>query len=92
MSICGIILVKRGRTLSAPIINHEAIHYAQQKELLFIFFFIFYALEFLLRYIQTGFKWHLAYRNISFEQEAYDQERDLNYLPKRKSYAWIKYI
>lgn len=32
-----------------------------------------------------------AYRAISFEKEAYENESDLNYLKNRKSCQWIKY-
>jgi hypothetical protein len=34
----------------------------------------------------------LAYRNISFEREAYDNEHNLDYLGKRKFWHFIKYI
>ena len=33
-----------------------------------------------------------AYRNISFEREAYSNEKDLSYLDNRKWFAWIRYI
>jgi hypothetical protein len=33
-----------------------------------------------------------AYRSISFEQEAYKNQHNLNYLDSRKSFAWMKYI
>lgn len=31
-----------------------------------------------------------AYRNISFEREAYANEHDLNYIPKRSKYSQWK--
>ena len=52
------------------LINHERIHLRQQIELLVIPFFVVYTVEFLCRLIQYK-KWTLAYRNISFEREAY---------------------
>jgi hypothetical protein len=33
-----------------------------------------------------------AYRDISFEQEAYYHEEDMEYLKNRKHHAWIKYL
>lgn len=33
-----------------------------------------------------------AYRNISFEKEAYDNENDMDYLDKREHFSWIEYI
>ena len=38
------------------------------------------------------FKKGNAYRNISFEREAYANEADENYLQHRKHYAWIHYL
>ncbi|APY08898.1 hypothetical protein BWZ20_11550 [Winogradskyella sp. J14-2] len=73
------------------LINHEKIHLKQQLELLIILFFVLYTLEFLFRLLQYK-KWHLAYRNISFEREAYLNEKDLNYLKKRPFLGFIKYF
>ena len=71
--------------------NHEYIHTLQQRELLFVGFYIIYIIEWALRLIQyrNAFK---AYRNISFEREAYDRMNDLNYALKRKIFAWRMYI
>lgn len=73
------------------VVNHERIHTAQQRELLFVPFYIVYLLEWLLRIFQYR-NIHRAYRNISFEREAYTNGDDLSYLPARKSYAWVDYI
>lgn len=58
------------------------------KELLYVPFYILYLLEWLYRLIQKG----NAYRNISFEKEAYNNENDMNYLDKREHFSWIEYI
>ena len=68
------------------VINHEKIHTAQQRELLFIPFYIIYVLEWLYRLVQHR-NWNKAYMAISFEKEAYAHGHDLNYLPRRKHYA-----
>ena len=73
------------------LINHEKIHLRQQLELLIIPFFVGYVLEFFLRCVHYK-KWHLAYKNISFEREAYDNENDLEYLKKRPVWAFLKYL
>jgi hypothetical protein len=72
-------------------VNHERIHLRQQLELLVIPFFIWYFLEFLMRLIQYG-KMDLAYRNISFEREAYTNENELDYLKMRSFWNFLKYI
>ncbi len=73
------------------LLNHEKIHLKQQVELLWIVFFIWYSVEYLTRLLQ--FKNHYkAYKNISFEKEAYKNESDLHYLSKRKFYTFLKYL
>ena len=73
------------------IINHEKIHIRQQLELLILPFFIWYGLEFLYRLIQYK-DGKVAYLNISFEREAYKNEKDLNYLKKRSLWTSLNYL
>jgi len=78
------------REKKAPIIiNHETIHIEQQKELLVIIFFLLYFTEWFIKLFIYGKK---AYRNISFEREAYTNEDNLEYLKTRKRYSFLKYI
>jgi len=77
-------------TPSAPfVINHEKIHIAQQGELLVIFFILIYFFEYLKGRLK-GSSPGEAYRNISFEREAYTCMYDLKYLEKRKFLAHRK--
>jgi len=75
----------------AVVINHEKIHIRQQLELLVVPFFIWYGLEFLVRWMKCGNK-QAAYRNISFEREAYANEKDLYYLKQRSFWRFISYL
>ncbi|APY10233.1 hypothetical protein BWZ22_02830 [Seonamhaeicola sp. S2-3] len=77
--------------LNKVLINHERIHLRQQLELVIIPFYLIYVLEFSVRLIQYK-KWHLAYRNISFEREAFSKEYDLDYLKNRSFWAFLKYL
>lgn len=70
---------------------HEGVHGEQQKELLVVLFFVIYLLDWLIRLIIYRDALE-AYRNISFEQEAFLYQRDPDYLSRRKRYAWVKYI
>lgn len=73
------------------VINHESIHTRQIIECGFIFFYIIYLMEWLCRFLFTKDRFsHNAYRNISFEKEAYANEKNLNYLKSRKHYAQWK--
>ncbi|MFP4846936.1 hypothetical protein [Winogradskyella sp. PE311] len=73
------------------LVNHEKIHLRQQLELLIIPFFIIYSIEFLIRFIHCR-KWSLAYKNISFEREAYENENDLGFLQKKSFWSFIQYF
>lgn len=74
-------------------INHELIHTAQMKEMGYIGFYLWYGIEYLIIRL-----WHLekdgqhgTYRDVSFEEEAYNFDDNLDYLKTRKHYAWWKY-
>ena len=73
------------------LINHEKIHLKQQGEMLVVLFYVWYLLEFVIRYIRTK-DFYTAYRSICFEKEAYNNEIDLAYLQKRKFWSFLKYI
>nr|WP_241836879.1 hypothetical protein [Aequorivita sp. KMM 9714] len=75
----------------AVLLNHERIHLRQQVELLIVLFYIWYSLEFLIRWIQYRNR-NQAYRNISFEREAYSHQSDFGYLKKRKFYGFLKFL
>lgn len=59
-------------------INHEAIHTKQMQEMLYIPFYIWYIIEYLIKLFKGN-----AYRNLSFEREAYNNYYNLNYLNNR---------
>lgn len=72
-------------------INHEKIHLRQQLEMLILPFYIWYFTEYIIRLIQ--YKGPLpAYKNISFEREAYENESKDEYLEDRKFWAFLKYL
>lgn len=72
-------------------LNHEMIHARQQVEMAWIFFFAWYAIEFLIKLVihRDFFK---AYLSVSFEREAYRNDRNPLYLTLRKPFSWIKCI
>jgi hypothetical protein len=73
------------------LLHHERIHIRQQIELLVIPFFVWYIMEFFVRLIQYKDR-NLAYRNISFEREAYQNEKNLYYLKQRSFWSFINYL
>ncbi len=92
INLFGILFVRKGCVINNIDINHETIHTAQMRELLYIFFYLWYIIEFIiLFFINFSKTWGEKYRKISFENEAYSNQNDLEYLNKRKHYSWIKY-
>jgi len=91
MAIFPIILLRNKQQKQDKIlINHEKIHLQQQLELLIFPFYFLYLLNYLINLVK--YKNHyLAYFNIVFEREAYQYEKELDYLPKRKPYNWINF-
>jgi len=72
-------------------VNHEKIHLRQQLEMFILPFFLWYGIEFLIRWSICKDK-NVAYKTISFEREAYTNEKDLNYLKKRSFWKFLDYI
>ena len=88
INILGIVFTKNRGAISRITLNHEAIHTAQMRELLYIPFYLLYIFEWVYRLI---FCRGNAYRNISFEREAYANQSDLGYLKHRKMFSmWRK--
>ena len=68
---------------------------------IFNFSFLWILLGVPMYYIQYGLEYIIirgfhkkqgdAYHDVSFEEEAYAHEHDLNYISHRKAFAWIKY-
>jgi hypothetical protein len=91
IAIYPFILLKSKDLLSnGYIINHEKIHLRQQLELLVLPFYIVYFIEYLVGRIK-GMNHFEAYMNISFEKEAFANEKNLNYLKERKFFGFMKY-
>ena len=76
---------------NAVFVNHERIHLRQQLELLLFLFLFGIFWSFVVRWIQYK-NFDLGYRNISFEREAYANEKDLDYLKRRSFWKFLKYI
>ena len=81
------VVVKDKKSVTDPVIlNHEKIHLRQQLELLIILFYVIYIFEYLALLIYY-LNHDQAYRAISFEREAYKNDKDLDYLKKRRFWS-----
>lgn len=88
INLFGVLFVRRPYTMSKIDINHEQIHTKQMKELLYIFFYIWYFIEWIVLLFKYGDS-HKAYRNIRFEKEAFTHENNLDYLRTRKHFNYL---
>ncbi len=92
MALYPFILVKEeAMKQNEVLIRHEKIHHRQQLELLLIFFYLWYALNYF--YNLLKYRNHFtAYKEIIFEREAFKNDERTDYLEKRKLWAFVKYI
>ena len=88
LAICLFGFIFSIRPLNKTELNHELIHAAQQRELLYLPFFIWYGIEWFVLFLKYR-DWMMAYQHIRFEQEAYRHQNDLSYLEKRKHYHYL---
>lgn len=95
INLFGIVFVRKGARFDEYDYNHEHIHLKQLQETLWIFYYLWYLLEYLIVRIVGLFKkkgQNESYHDISFEEEAHNNDHNLDYISTRKHYAWIKYI
>ena len=86
-----VILTNREDALDKVCINHEKIHLRQQLELLVLPFYIWYGIEFMIRLLFLKDR-NKAYKRISFEREAYENEKDLDYLKSRSFWKFLNFL
>jgi len=89
INLFGVMFVRKGKKhkISERTIRHEQIHTAQMREMLYVFFYLWYLIEWLIRLPFSN-----AYVNVSFEREAYINDNSSEYLNNRKPYSWMKYL
>lgn len=92
INLFGFLFARKGSTINERTLNHERIHTAQMRELFFVLFYVVYIIEYLIRIPMHDFDIVQAYRNISFEREAYANDEDFEYLNRRKLFAFVKYL
>lgn len=95
INLFGVLFVRKNVVLSDAryqrMIRHETTHTKQMKELLYLPFYVLYVLEWLVRLVMYR-EARKAYRNISFEREAYANQDNVFYNAGRNRYAFLRYI
>lgn len=87
INLFGVLFVRGNARINERTIRLESIHTSQWKELWYVGFALWYIAEWLIRLPKGN-----AYRNISFEREAYANQNDLTYLQTRERFAFIKHL
>ncbi|GAB2595570.1 hypothetical protein [Spirosoma areae] len=90
MALFPFILVRQPNP-SPTLLNHERIHLRQQAEFGIFAFYIWYVLEYMIRRFQYRTHYQ-AYRNISFEREAFANDQNLTYLKNRPFWRFWRYV
>ena len=88
INLFGVLFVRKNVKITAKLLRHEAIHTEQIKEMLYIFFYIWYGIEWIINFIKYRDA-ITAYYNIRFEREAYQNEDKIDYLSKRMPFTWM---
>lgn len=91
INLFGIIFARKGSDISEQTIRHEKIHTRQMLELLVVGFYIWYIIEWLIKWAIYR-DWFVAYRNISFEREAYLNDKNVKYLKTRRLFTFLNYL
>lgn len=92
VNLFGVLFVRKGVTVTQRMLNHESIHTVQMKEMAYVFFYLWYMIEWIVRLFQYRFKGPSAYRAISFEQEAYNNDFYSLYHEIRKPFEFLRYL
>lgn len=98
INLFGVLFVRGNAYIGEKTIRHESIHTKQMKEMLYVPFYLWYGIEWVIRYFAWSFEKKPCdpndkpYDRMSFEKEAYANDHDTEYLKNRKPYAWFKYM
>jgi len=75
INLFGVLFVRKNADIDELTINHEEIHTEQIKELWYVFFYLWYVVDWLIKLvIYRNFR--DAYVNVVFEREAYANDED----------------
>ena len=99
INLFGVLFVRGNAVISEKTLRHEHIHTMQMREMLYVPFYLWYGVEYVIRFFGWLFEEEKPcnpndkpYDRMSFEKEAYGNEHDVEYPKTRKHYSWFKYI
>ena len=89
INLFGLLFVRKGVVVTERLLNHERIHTAQMKELLYVGFYVWYFIEWLIELFHYG---TTAYHTNTFEREAHANDDNLTYLTNRPFWGFWEYV
>lgn len=89
INLFGIVFARGG--LNRTMERHEYIHTLQQREMLWVGFYLWYAVEWIVKFLYYRNAYR-SYENISFEREAYGHQHEAEYAKRRRFFAWLREI
>lgn len=93
INLFGLLFTRDKGKISDRAYNHEKIHLKQMQEMLWLPFYVWYGIEYMIiRLCRLFSKQKTIYHDVSFEEEAYNNEDNYQYTDTRKHYSWLKYI
>lgn len=99
INLFGVLFVRGNAVIGEKTLRHEHIHTMQMREMLYVPFYLWYGIEYVIRFFGWSFGKKNPYRpndrpyyRMSFEREAYANEHDVHYPKTRKHFSWLKYI
>ena len=92
INLFGLIFTRDKSKISAKSYNHEKIHLKPMQEMLWLPYYLWYGIEYCIIGLCRFFdKQSTKYHDVSFEEEAYNNEENYTYPETRKHYSWLKY-
>lgn len=98
INLFGVLFVRGNAVISKKTLRHEHIHTMQMREMLYVPFYLWYGIEYVIRFFGWIFEKkpcdpdYKPCDRMSFEKEAYGNEHDVYYPKTRKHFSWFKYI
>lgn len=92
INLFGLIFTRDASKINAKEYNHEKIHLKQMQEMLWLPFYLWYGIEYcIIRLLRFFDKQDVVYHDVSFEEEAHNNDDNYTYPETRKHYSWLKY-
>lgn len=92
ITLFGVVFARKDQPVpDQRVLRHESIHTRQMLELAVVGFYAWYVVEWLVKWAVYKNR-HTAYRNICFEREAFDNDKDADFLKHRPFWNFTNYL